>query len=156
MKRMRGADEGVDDVMDSPGTIVVESLVNIRTIASLGIEHDKAAEYTFSLLERDPTPLWTNFVAGLALGLADLIRMFVMALMFFVGGWLLATYPTTFSFRDFLISMFSLLYSVSGIAMAAQGATDRKAAKKAAHRIFELIDRQSLIDPLSTEGKKNV
>lgn len=156
MKTIRGEDEGVDDVMDSPGTIVVESLVNIRTVASLTIEQDKVSEYTAALRKKNPTPLWTNFLGGLALGLADLIRMFVMALMFFVGGWLLVTYPATFSFRDFLISMFSLLYSVSGVGVAAQGATDRKAAKQAAHRIFELIDRQSAIDPLTEEGKKDV
>lgn len=156
MKMIHGEDEGVDDVMDSPGTIVIESLVNIRTVASLTIEQDKAKEHAAALRKRDPTPLWTNFLGGLALGLADLIRMFVMALMFFVGGWLMVTYPTKFSFRDFLISMFSLLYSVSGVGMAAQGATDRKAAKQAAHRIFELIDRQSAIDPLCEDGKKNV
>jgi hypothetical protein len=52
--------------------------------------------------------------------------------------------------------MFSLLFSLSGIGMAAQGATNREKAKIAAHRIFELIDRQSAIDPLSSEGKKLV
>lgn len=40
--------------------------------------------------------------------------------------------------------------------MAAQGATDRDKAKLAAHRIFELTDRESAIDPISEEGKKNV
>jgi hypothetical protein len=39
---------------------------------------------------------------------------------------------------------------------AAQNATDRKKAKEAARRIFELIDRQSAIDPLSDEGRKTV
>ena len=42
MKMTHGEDEGVDDAMDSPGTIVIESLVNIRTVASLTIEQDKA------------------------------------------------------------------------------------------------------------------
>jgi len=156
MKMMRGEDEAVEDVMDSPGTIVVESLVNIRTVASLTIEEDKRTEYIVALRKRNPKPLWTNFLAGLALGLADLFRMGCMALMFFWGGWLLVTFPTKFTFRDFLISMFSLLYSVSGIGVAAQGATDREEAKQAAHRVFDLIDRQSAIDPLSKEGKKYV
>ena len=31
---------------------------------------------------------------------------------------------------------------------------DRKKAQRAAARVFELIDRQSAIDPLSDEGKK--
>lgn len=156
MKVIRGEDEGVEDDMDSPGTIVVESLMNIRTVASLTIEQEKADEHKVALRKKYPSPLRTNFLAGMALGLADLIRLGGIALMFFVGGWLLVRYPTTFSFRDFLISMFSLLYSISGIGMAAQGATDREAAKRAAHRIFELIDRQSAIDSLSVEGKKNI
>lgn len=65
-------------------------------------------------------------------------------------------YPNQYSSRDFLIAMFSLLFSLSGIGMAAQGATNRDKAKVAAHRIFELTDRQSAIDPLSDEGKKDV
>ncbi len=46
-------------------------------------------------------------------------------------------HPGLFSYRDFLISMFSLLFSLSGIGMA-------------------VTDRQSAIDPLSDEGKKEV
>jgi hypothetical protein len=42
------------------------------------------------------------------------------------------------------------------MAAAAQGATDRSKALAAAERIFDLMDRTSEIDPLSTEGKKNV
>jgi hypothetical protein len=52
--------------------------------------------------------------------------------------------------------MFSLLFSLSGMGMAAQGATNREKAKLAAHRIFELTDRKSAIDPISEEGKKHV
>jgi len=48
--------------------------------------------------------------------------------------------------------MFSLLFSLSGLGMAAQGATDRDKAKAAGERIFELVERESSIDPLSTEG----
>lgn len=76
--------------------------------------------------------------------------------MFWFGGWLLLNYPNEFTFRDFLISMFSLLFSLSGIGVASQGATNRDKAKSAAQRIFELTDRQSAIDPLSDEGKKSV
>jgi hypothetical protein len=76
--------------------------------------------------------------------------------MFWFGGWLLDTYPNTYIYRDFLISLFSLLFGLEGMGFAAQGTTDRDKAKKAADRIFELTDRQSAIDPLSDEGKKDV
>ena len=77
--------------------------------------------------------------------------------MFWWGGWLLLNYPgQPFDFRDFLMSMFSLFFSLSGIAMATQGATNRDKAKLAAHRVFELTDRESAIDPLGQGGKKEV
>jgi len=57
-----------------------------------------------------------------------------------------------FTYRAFLISMFSLLFSLSGLGMAAQGATDKDKTKAAGERIFELVERESTIDPLSTEG----
>ena len=65
-------------------------------------------------------------------------------------------HPRLYGIRDFLISMFSLLFSLSGMGFAMQGATDRGKAKAAAARVFELIDRKSQIDPLSEEGRKDV
>jgi ATP-binding cassette, subfamily B (MDR/TAP), member 1 len=82
--------------------------------------------------------------------------MWGMGLMFWWGGWLLVEYPDSFTYRDFLISMFSLLFSLTGLSIAAEGAVDRTKAKKAAARIFELTDRQSLIDPLITEGRLDI
>jgi hypothetical protein len=83
-------------------------------------------------------------------------QMWGIALMFWWGGWLLFNYPSVYSFRDFLISRFTLLFALSGLTIAAEGAVDRNKAKLAAARIFELTDRQSLIDPLNTEGKIEV
>jgi hypothetical protein len=82
--------------------------------------------------------------------------MWGIALMFWWGGWLLAGYPVVYTYRAFLISMFSLLFSLYGITIATEGAVDRTKAKRAAARIFELTDRQSLIDPLSPEGLKDI
>lgn len=76
--------------------------------------------------------------------------------MFWWGAWLLLNYPGSFQYRDFLFSMFSLLFGLEGIGVSMQGATDRHKATLAAHRVFELIDRKSAIDPLSEEGRKNI
>ena len=57
--------------------------------------------------------------------------------------------PDNFSYRDYLISMWAIFLSMYGLAVAAQGAVDRGKAKVAAHRMFQLVDRKSLIDPLS-------
>ena len=70
------------------------------------------------------------------------------------GGWILFKYPGVFSFNDFLISNFALLFSLFGLGAAFQDLSDRKEAEKSAGRIFYLLDRQSEIDPLSEDGVK--
>jgi hypothetical protein len=62
--------------------------------------------------------------------------------------------PDKFDFQDLLISMFGLVFGMSGLGIAMNDLTDSKKAAEAAERIFEIIDRKSEIDPLSEEGKK--
>jgi len=153
MQMYMGEDEvEEEDVENSPGGIVVETLLNIRTVASLTIEDMRSDEYSKALIHEEPHPMRTNFVKGSTSGLGQFIQMWGIALMFWWGGWLLYRYPSEFEYNDFLISMFALLFSLSGTAAAAQNATNRDKAKAACDRIFDLVDRQSAIDPLSEEG----
>jgi hypothetical protein len=67
MKMYMGADEGDDEHIDerSPGGIVIETLSNIRTVASLTLEEKRAAEYLQALVDEDPRPIRTNVVKGM-------------------------------------------------------------------------------------------
>lgn len=158
MKTYLGEDESTEEASDehSPGGIVIETLNNMRTVASLTLEEERAAEYDRALTREDPNTVKSNLVKGSAGGMGQFFQMGGFAIMFWWGGWLLLNYPDVFSYRGFLISMFALFFSMYGLTIAAQGAVDRKKAKQAAHRIFALTDRQSEIDPLSQGGKKNV
>lgn len=67
MKMYYGEDEVSDeDELDknSPGGIVIESLSNIRTVASLTLEDQRAEEYARALAKEDPHPVKSNFVKG--------------------------------------------------------------------------------------------
>lgn len=75
------------------------------------------------------------------------------AVQFFWGGYLLFHYPHAYSFEDFLVANFALLFSLFGLGAAFQGVSDRKETEVSAGRIFYLLDRTSAIDPLSKEGK---
>jgi ATP-binding cassette subfamily B (MDR/TAP) protein 1 len=153
-----GEDEGDDTLEEehSPGGIVIESLLNIRTVASLTMEESKLREYDEALRAEDPTPMKTNFVKGSGFGLGQLFQMWGIALMFWFGAWLLHNNPDKYEFRDFIIAMFALFFSLYGLTLAFEGATDRRRAKLAADRIFALTDRKSAIDPFSEEGSKGV
>jgi ATP-binding cassette subfamily B (MDR/TAP) protein 1 len=77
MKLYFGEDEGDsgDPGRNSAGGIVVESLVNIRTVASLTIEDRRSAEFSKALDDEDPTPIISNFIKGSATGLGQFIQM---------------------------------------------------------------------------------
>jgi ATP-binding cassette subfamily B (MDR/TAP) protein 1 len=141
----------------SSGRIVIESLTNIRTVASLSLEDRRKERFHTALQHEDPYPFWTNLKKGSTNGLGQFCQMWGIALMYWWGGWLQYTYPTIYPDADaFLISMFSLLFSLSGTGAAAQGVTDKNKAQEAANRIFTLMERPSQIDPLEPSGKKGV
>lgn len=157
MKRFLGEDEGgeeVEDGCDSPGGIVVETLLNIRTVSALTLEERRYKDYEAAIVKAEGNVITNSAISGALSGLSIGIQQWVNALQFWWGGWLMANYPTKFGFEDFLISMFSLLFSLFALGAAAQGATDKKKAEAAAGRLFYLINRKSAIDPLSTSGKK--
>ena len=111
MKLYMGEDEtGEEDGDHSSGSIVIETLLNMRTVASLSIERMRSKEYDEALTAESPDLLKTNFIKGSTVGLGQFVQQWGMALCFFWGGWLMNRYPDTFTFRAFLISMFSLLF----------------------------------------------
>lgn len=157
MKTYIGEDEKeVSQDEHSAGGIVIETLSNMRTVASLCLENNRAAEHARILQENDPHPLRSNFLKGAATGVGQCLQFWGFALMFWWGAWVLLHMSQEFTYRSYLISMFALFFSLYGLTTAAQGAVDRNKAKAAAKRIFALTDRKSEIDPLSQEGKKNI
>ncbi|KAL7466442.1 hypothetical protein ACHAXS_006736 [Conticribra weissflogii] len=157
MKRFLGEDEGgetTEDGTKSPGGIIVETLLNIRTVSALTLEEQRFDDYKDALARSEENIIKESAISGVLSGLSILIQQWVNALQFWWGGWLLYNYPTKYDFNDFLIAMFSLLFSLFAIGAATQGVSDKAKAEAAAGRLFYLINRKSSIDPLSKEGKK--
>jgi len=153
MKMYFGEDEAADnaeETEDSSGSIVVETLTSIRTVASLSIERMRANEYERAINLESPSSLKSNALKGFASGLGVFIQFWGIGLLFWWGAWLMSRYD--FSYREYLISLNSLLFCLSGLSVAMMGATDSAKAKLAANRVFALIDRKSPIDSLSKEG----
>lgn len=158
MKTFIGEDEGDADRVtqddNSPGGIIVETLLNIRTVSALTMQKVRLEDYEKALRKSEVGYVWKGVQSGLTSGMSMLIQQWVNGLQFWWGGWLLFNYPDEFDFDNFLISMFALLFSLFGLGGAFQGISDKKEIEASAGRVFYLLDRQSRIDPLSTEGKK--
>mmetsp|Transcript_3900 Transcript_3900/g.5897 ORF Transcript_3900/g.5897 Transcript_3900/m.5897 type:complete len:326 (+) Transcript_3900:76-1053(+) len=164
MKTYMGEDEGAEALAEgenSAGSIIVETLLSIRTVASLAMEQMRFNEYTQAMKLEDPDAMKTNILKGFATGLGFFIQIVSMGFLFWWGSWILTNYPDQFNkdgkgFENLNISLFALLFSLSGMSVAAMGLTDQAKAKVAAQRIFALIDKKCEINSLSDEGKKQI
>ena len=157
MKTMLGEDQGTNDGNDdlnSPGGIVVETLLNMKTVSALTLEKQRFENYKNALLNSEKDYAKKSLMGGFVSGLSMFIQQWINGLQFWWGGYLLVNYPTTYVLEDFLVSNFALLFGMFGLASAFQDLGDTDEMKKSAGRIFYLLDRVSKIDPLSIYGKK--
>jgi ATP-binding cassette, subfamily B (MDR/TAP), member 1 len=155
IKTQLGADQGVylADELHSPGGIMVETLLNIRTVSALTLEQQRLGDFKDASRALDKGHRMRGFTDGLSTALGLFVRNWISALQLWFGGYLIFTFPNQYSFQDFLISNFAIMFSLFGLATAFQDMADQKAMRESAGRIFALLDRQSAIDPLSSEGK---
>lgn len=153
-QQMLGQDEGDVEkasVEGNEGAVVIETLVNIRIVASLSMEAERVQKYSEALARKFNRGVCLNMQRGVGQGLGSFFQMWGYSLMFYFGSWLLLN--RDYVMRDYLISLFALMLSLTGLAAAMAGLTDAEKAKAAANRIFELTERASAIDPLSDAGK---
>jgi ATP-binding cassette, subfamily B (MDR/TAP), member 1 len=155
MKRMLGEDEGTGDNdgenTKSPGGIIAETLLNMRTVSALRLEQQRYNDYENALIRSDRNAAMASFTAGVRGGLSISLQQWINALTAWFGGWLLVN-TDKYDFKDFLISNFAILFAIFGLSSAFQDISDRKEVEKSARRIFYLLDRVSEIDPLGNDG----
>lgn len=150
---MLGEDEGDTNAADeknSPGGILVESLLNMRTVSALTLEKQRFRDYEKALLHSEPNVVMDSFSTGVMSGMSMFIQQWINALQLWFGGWLIVN--KGYEFEDFLVANFAVLFALFGLGSAFQDISDRKEVVKSAGRIFYLLDRKSEIDPLSTDG----
>jgi len=156
MKTMMGEDEGggnVEEEANSPGGIVVESLLNMGTVSALTMEEERYRLFEEALNDAEENYVRQGLHQGALTGLAIFIQQWINALQFWFGGWLLFKYPDVYTFKDFTASLMIILFSLFALGAAFQDIADREQVEKSLSRIFYLLDKRSEIDPLSEEGK---
>lgn len=147
-------DSGAADELNSPGGIIVETLLNMSTVSALTLEEERYRNFETAIENSEPSHVKDGFMQGVLSGLSMFIQQWINAVQLWFGGWLLFNNPDKYVFNDFLISNFAILFALFGLGAAFQDISDRKETEEAASRIFYLLDRESAIDPMSTEGKK--
>eukprot|EP00535_Pseudo-nitzschia_heimii_P007475 CAMPEP_0197184268 /NCGR_PEP_ID=MMETSP1423-20130617/9534_1 /TAXON_ID=476441 /ORGANISM="Pseudo-nitzschia heimii, Strain UNC1101" /LENGTH=1555 /DNA_ID=CAMNT_0042635045 /DNA_START=48 /DNA_END=4715 /DNA_ORIENTATION=- len=157
MKAFLGEDEGdanATQEANSPGGIVVETLLNMSTVSALTMEEERYRVFEDALKNSDENYVRQGLHEGFLGGFSMFAQQWINALQFWFGGWLLFNNPDKYTFSDFLISNFAILFGLFSLGVAFQDVSDRKEVEKSISRVFYLLDKQSEIDPLSEAGKE--
>jgi ATP-binding cassette subfamily B (MDR/TAP) protein 1 len=127
VRKFLGEDEShldSTDGLDSPSGIVIETLLDIRTVSALTLEKQRYEDYERALLKWEPNYSTAAFVSGFVNGLSAFVQHWITALKIWWGGYLIFHNPSVYSFRDFLIADAGVFFGFFGLGVAIQEMSD--------------------------------
>mmetsp|Transcript_7569 Transcript_7569/g.16469 ORF Transcript_7569/g.16469 Transcript_7569/m.16469 type:complete len:1107 (+) Transcript_7569:1-3321(+) len=131
--------------------VISESVQNSRTVHACGTEKALVELYHNSV-GKCFTPLIKVFLSGTAFGLSNGVQFWIMAGGFYYAGTLVD--GGVADFMDVTAAFMGIFYAAMGAGMAAGLLPDAVKATVAAHDMFLLLDRKSLINAEAATGEQ--
>ncbi len=141
------------DAYAEAGGVANEVLSLIRIVSAYGGQEEEAQRYEKALKKAYSANVKRALLSGASLGFVMFCILCIYGLAFFYGAQLERT-DSSYKAGDVLLVFFSLSIGATALGQAAPAFKSFAAARGTAPRIFEIIERQSLIDPLDqTSGR---
>ncbi|CAE7260932.1 ABCB1 [Symbiodinium pilosum] len=148
---LMGASKNENANLTNAQQIVVDSVMNARTVQALGVEKSLVSLY-MGWVKKSSVGMWSrNLLAGFGFGVANGIMFPVMAGGFYVASILIR--DGTADFTGVMMAFMGVFYAGMGAGQAAVMAGDATKAKVACHDMFKLMDRVSQINGLEPVGE---
>ncbi|XP_057304108.1 ATP-dependent translocase ABCB1-like isoform X1 [Hydractinia symbiolongicarpus] len=138
----------------SAGAIAEEVISSIRTVVAFGGEKRELARYDEKLVLAEKAGVKKSISSGISMGMFQIVIGSCEALSFWYGSTLVADKSGSFAGGDLLTVFFCMLIGAIQIGQASPSLEALATARGAAYCVYETINRQSPIDPLSEEGSK--
>jgi ATP-binding cassette subfamily B (MDR/TAP) protein 1 len=138
---------------ESAGKLAVEALGSLRTVLALGIERVFIKKYSDELIESEKMSIKKGFLTGMLDGFSNLLfnGCFVIGLAY--GVYLSRVDCATYTPSKIVSAFFSVMNCSFSFAEAMPFLKDLAEAKCAAFKVFQIIERKSLIDSAKIENK---
>jgi len=150
MQVQMGSSKAENTVLTQAQQVVSDAIMSIRTVHACGNENEVHALYCSLLSSMSVGSCKKHMIGGLAFGISDSVQYFVMGAGFWWMGWLIENNHSTFS--EAMSAFMGLMFAAMAAGMAASMAADMGKAKVAAHDMFQLLDREPLINGLEPTG----
>lgn len=132
------------------GAIANEVVSLIRTVHAFGGQKEEARRYEQKLNDAYKSGVVKGFINGAGMGVTMFLIFCSYALSFWYGAKLVRN--GEIGAQAVFVAFFSVLMAAMGLGQAAPSFSSFSAARGAAPRVFEIIDRVSAIDSFSNEG----
>lgn len=132
------------------GAIASEAIGLIRSVTAYGGQKEEIQRYEKSLDEAYRANVKQSIYSGLGMGTTFFILFSTYAIAFVFGSWRVR--EGNMDAGDVLTSFFSVLIASFSIGQGAPSFQSASEAQAAAPRIYEVIQRQSEIDPLDEDN----
>ncbi|KAJ3070700.1 ATP-binding cassette, sub-B (MDR TAP), member 4, partial [Quaeritorhiza haematococci] len=147
----KGSTEG-QTVYAAAGAIAQQTFMSIRTVTAFNGQSKEAARYASKLADAEKIGLKKAWYNGFGLATIMAVIFCSYALAFWYGSTLIPQGIMTGG--EVVNVFFSIIIGAFSIGSAGPGLTALSTAQGAAHKIFEIIDRQSEIDYSDQKGEK--
>ncbi|KAL5267318.1 hypothetical protein ACHWQZ_G004385 [Mnemiopsis leidyi] len=152
MQQVTGTTKGVAKLYEASGKTAAESIENIRTVASLGLENLFYRQYCQALKAPRSATTRQAHISGLSMGLSEAFTYFTFAAVFGYGAVLIKDGDATF---EEVLEVFSaIIFSAMIVGEAMSYLGDYTKATVSAAKIFKLIYESPAIDAYSDGGEK--
>jgi len=151
MAVIMGSSKNENEALKEANQVLSDSLMNARTVQAAGNEKDVLALYSRMLNSNTAGYIKRNVLAGISFGFANGVVFWICAAGFWFMGFLIKEGRTDFG--DGNRAFMGILYAGMGAGMAFALTGDLAKAKVATHDVFDILDRETLIDGLAPKGQ---
>ncbi|KAJ7973147.1 ABC transporter B family protein [Quillaja saponaria] len=150
IKFMKGFSADAKMMYEEASQVANDAVGSIRTVSSFCAEEKVMELYKKKCEGPMRTGIRQGLISGAGFGVSFFLLYSVYATSFYAGAKLVEDGKTTFS--DVFRVFFALILAAVGISQSSSLAPDSTKAKSATASIFEIIDRETKIDPSDESG----
>jgi len=145
-----GSGRSENKVLVKADQVIADAITNARTVHACGNEKDLLSLYSSLIKTSEVGAFKKHLLGGFVFGVSDSTQYFIMAGGFWFMGYIVK--KEYFTFAEAMSAFMGLMFAAMGAGMASALMSDMAKAKVAAHDMFNILDREPLINGLEPMG----